>query len=130
MSRQAQGSHGINEACCQTAQTTITQTSIRLLIIEVMQMRHIRIISHQGLQGILNIQVQQIGIQKTANQELNGEIINLLIVVLSISLVGSNPVLSSILLSYLCNNNIQLVISQVAYFTAILNHSSLNNSFL
>ena len=124
MSRQAQGSHGINEACCQTAQTTITQTSIRLLIIEVMQMRHIRIISHQGLQGILNIQVQQIGIQKTANQELNGEIINLLLVIFLILLICLNPVLGSILLNYLGKSLINLMLIQAGKLTAVVNLGS------
>ena len=118
MSSQAQRSHGINEAGCQTAQAAITQTCIWLFLIKVMNIQ-IQILQH-CFQGILQIQINHIGIQKTSQQELDGEIINLLLIVFLILLVSFNPIFRSILLYDLCQGLIKFMFAEVRKLTAII----------
>ena len=122
MSRQAQRSHGIDEASCQTAKAAVAETCIRLLRIKVSQIK-IQLLQH-SLQSVLQIKVNQVGIQETSQQELNGEIINLLLVIFLILLIGLNPVLGSILLNYLGKSLINLMLIQAGKLTAVVNLGS------
>ena len=128
MSRQAQRSHGIHEAGCQTAKAAVAETCIRLLGIEIIQIK-IQLLQH-SLQSILQIKVNQVGIQETPQQELNGEIINLLLVVFLILLICLNPVLGSILLNYLGKSLINLMLIQAGKLTAIVNLGSGHKTLL
>ena len=128
MSRQAQRSHGIHEAGCQTAKAAVAETCIRLLGIEIIQIK-IQLLQH-SLQSVLQIKVNQVGIQETPQQELNGEIINLLLVIFLILLICLNPVLGSILLNYLGKSLINLMLIQAGKLTAIVNLGSGHKTLL
>ena len=128
MSRQAQRSHGIHEAGCQTAKAAVAETCIRLLGIEIIQIK-IQLLQH-SLQSVLQIKVNQVGIQETPQQELNGEIINLLLVIFLILLICLNPVLGSILLNYLSKSLINLMLIQAGKLTAIVNLGSGHKTLL
>ena len=81
---------GIQEAGCETTETTVSECPVRLGLLECVE------IQSQLLDGLLQFlmtgQIQDIVTECTAHQELHGEVVYALRVLLLCSLLGLHPV--------------------------------------
>ena len=75
-SRIVTGSKSVHVACCESAQTAVAKTCVRLFIVNAVDLdAHIL----EGVSGnVLHAEVVQGGLEGTSHQELHGEVINLL----------------------------------------------------
>ena len=116
MARQMMCCHGIDKAGSKTAQTAVAQTSIGFFFVNLVQVQ--LEVAQRFLNRFLNAQINQIGFQETAHQELNGEIVNLLFLTLHIGLVGLNPIFRNIHLRHSGYGLIDFVFRQFVQLTA------------
>ena len=94
--RVAQSSQGIQEACCQSAQTTVAQCCIRLLILHQIQIKSqlVQCLAN----GLGSLQVNNIIAKSTTHQKLHGHVVNHLGILLLIGLLGLDPVIHDLIL--------------------------------
>ena len=131
MTWKTQRCNRVNKAGCQTTETTIAKACIWLLWLEVSQFKaQLRHILEHSLQRVLQIEINEVCVKQTAQQELNREVVNLLLIILSIGLISLNPVLRGILLYNLCQGLINLLMSQIGEITTVLNMCGLNKAGL
>ena len=91
VSRIIQGCQRIQEAGCQTAQSTVSKSSIRLLILDDVQVKTKLIQSFFYL--IILGQVDQVVSHGTTHQELHGHVINVFRILFLIFFLGHHPVI-------------------------------------
>ena len=92
---------GIQEAGCETTETTVSECPVRLGLLECVE------IQSQLLDGLLQLlmagQIQDIVTECTAHQELHGEVVYALRVLLLCSLLGLHPVVNDDVLDSICH---------------------------
>ena len=96
VSRIIQGCQRIQEAGCQTAQSTVSKSSIRLLILDDVQVKTKLIQSFFYL--IVLGQVDQVVSHGTTHQELHGHVINVFRILFLIFFLGHHPIIDDAVL--------------------------------
>ena len=117
VARQAVGRHGIDEAGSQAPQAPVAQACIRFFFVNLRKFQFGIVLEHL-LHSLLNAQIDEVGLQETAQQELDGEVINLLFLALVISTIGLDPVVGNVLLGNRGHRLVNLVLGQFMELTA------------
>ena len=116
MPRETMRRQRVDEARGKAAETAVAETCIRLCLVGI---REVQLeVSEDFLQSLLDAEVDQIGFQEAAEQELNGEVVDLLLLALGILLVRLDPVIRDGLLGGCCDCLVDLNLRQLLYLAS------------
>ena len=114
---QAVSCHGVDEAGSQATQAAIAQACIRFFFIDIRKLQ-LEIILKNFLHSLFDTKIDKVGLQKASQQELNGEVINLLFLTLVISTISLDPVIGNVLLGNRGHRLIDLILGQFMQLAA------------
>ena len=116
MARQAMRRHGVDEAGCETAEAAVAEAGIRLLLERIRQ-GEVEVLQYL-LHGLLDTEIHEVALEQTAHEELDGEVVDLLLLTLRIGIVRLDPVIGDELLRHRRNGLIDLIRRQLVHLAA------------
>ena len=106
----------VNKARGETTESAVAETCVRLNLVRI---REVQLeVSENLLQCFLNAEVDEVGFQQSAKQELNGEVVDLLLLALGILFVRLDPVIRDGLLGGCRDRLIDLNLRQFLHLAA------------
>ena len=116
MPRETMRRQRVNEARRKATEAAVAETCVRLCLVRI---REVQLeVPEDFLQSLLNAEVDKVGFQEATEQELNGEVVDLLLLALAILLVRLDPVIRDGLLGGCCDCLVDLNLRQFLYLAS------------
>ena len=116
VARQAVCCHRVDEAGREPAEAAVAEAGVRLLLV---RLGEIDLQPFEDLfDRVLDAEVHEVRLEQAAEQKLDGEIVNLLLLAFHVSAVRLDPILRDELLRRRCNGLIDLILRQLVDLTA------------
>ena len=105
------GSQRIKEAGCETAETAVAESRIRLLILKCIEVK--AKLFERFPDALILAEVQQVVAERASDQELHGEVIDNLCLIFLKSLAGTHPLINDVSLNNICHCLIKFLLAGV-----------------
>ena len=116
VTRQTMRCHRVDEAGSETAEAAVAEARIRLFLIRIRQIDAEAV--EDVLHSILDAEVDEVRLQQASEQELDGEVIDLLFLALHVGAVRLDPVLRDELLRRRSDRLVDLILRQLVNLAA------------
>ena len=128
VSREAVCRQRVDEACRETTETAVAEPRVRLCLVGI---REVQLeILQDILQRLLDAEIDEVGFQQATEQELDGEVVDLLLLALPVLLVRLDPIIRDGLLGSRRDRLVDFDLRQFLYLAAKHNMCSRDKAAL